>query len=312
MKLTKLLCTILSLIVLLVMLPSYSTKASISKLNTQWNEPLPQDQQTFHFESYDDLNKALRSPLSNDYATLRNEQELYGTMYEKTLSAFKTGEIDLIIPCSNGKIMDLISEEGYSSISFFTKERYNLPWIWNRCVWGNHDIDVKVCYLNAIDNDTFQSATTYRDILSVISPEAPTPNIESLPETMSAVYEKNVRLADGSTVSVLFYEYTDTEKIWTLFYYNNVLIAIRGEKEVFTDLFWNSFSISKPYKSLSANVEKSSNEDTEAVSTEPADKAWWSSISPWTWVAVVCGSVAVIGTVTLATVFIIRKKKTKS
>ncbi len=52
--------------------------------------------------------------------------------------------------------------------------------------------------------------------------------------------------------------------------------------------------------------------DTEAVSTEPADKAWWSSISPWTWVAVVCGSVAVIGTVTLATVFIIRKKKTKS
>ncbi len=52
--------------------------------------------------------------------------------------------------------------------------------------------------------------------------------------------------------------------------------------------------------------------DTEAVSTEPADKAWWSSISPWTWVAVVCGSVAVIGTVTLATVFIIRKKKTKN
>ena len=55
----------------------------------------PPDRQSYSFESYQDVIKALTKKDSNKFSELRKEQTNYGTVYKETLSKFESEEMKI-------------------------------------------------------------------------------------------------------------------------------------------------------------------------------------------------------------------------
>ncbi len=263
----------------------------------------PDGQKTSHFDTYDELYQALTSSDSDGYGILRENLSEYGELYQKTLSAYEKGDIPVLIPYFNGEKADLrYLGEGYSIIAVFTHEQYDIPWIWYHCVTGENEVDVKFAHVSVIDG--LDSAKSYRDVLSELAPTAPLPENKDDFDTMSAVYEKDILLADGTKTEALFYEYKDDERVWARFYLDGTLIAVRAKKEALTESFWSSFSVSE-YGEESV-VPPQTDEGTAVTGTD--DGAIDNGTSPKT--AVIIGTLILAAVVALVSgAYVVKRKR---
>ncbi len=198
---------------------------------------------SYHFNSYEETVQALTQKDSSQYAMLREEQKEHGAVYQKTLSKFANGEIKVAIPYLGEIPMPLQSNKDYSMVTLISSELYNLPWIWYDCVIGNQIVDIKISYLDAIYNVEGGKNATYRQILNSLAPNAPSPDNYQKYESYKNIYEKEIVLKDGTSVTAMISEVKGASKEYVDFYYNGMLIVLYGERELFSDGFWNSFSI---------------------------------------------------------------------
>lgn len=203
----------------------------------------PPDQQSYGFNSYQDLVQAMTQKNSSRFSMLRENQDIYGTVYQNTLSKFTNADIKVAIPQVNGNAMPLQNKDGYDNITLMTSDLYNLPWIWYHCVVNNQRVDVRVSYLDAIYNIESDQKTTYTQILKSIAPDAPSPENYKKYESYNIIYEKNIVLKDGVTVTAMISEIKDSSKVYVMFYYDGLLISLYGDGELFSESFWKSFSI---------------------------------------------------------------------
>ena len=203
----------------------------------------PSDKQSYSFNYYEDVIKALTQKNSRSYLMLREEQEDYGAAYKNTLSKFTNADIKVAIPQVNGNAMPLQNKEGYSNVTLMTSDLYNLPWIWYHCVVNEQKVDIRVAYLDSIYNVENSQKTTYAQILKTIAPDAPSPENYQKYESYKNIYEKNIVLKDGVSVTAMISEVKDSSKVYVMFYYDGLLICLYGEYEVFSESFWTSFSI---------------------------------------------------------------------
>lgn len=200
---------------------------------------------TYSFDSYQDVIQALTKKSSREFSILRKEQENCGKVYQRTLSKFASAEIKVAVPQINGNPIPIRDKDGYAKVDFLTSELYNLPWLWYHCVVENRDLDVKFSYLRVLGNSEVNSATSYYKVQQLIAPDAPSPENYNEFESYKVIYEKEITLKDGITVTALVSELKRNEKSYVDFYYDGMLISLKGDNELFTDAFWRSFSIAK-------------------------------------------------------------------
>lgn len=198
---------------------------------------------TYSFASYELLHKALCNKDSAEHAILIQEQINCGKVYQDTLASFESGEIKIAVPCLGGNNMNLRDMDGYSNISLLSRELYDLPWIWYHCVTDEYSLDIKVAYPCVLDNSQINSAKSYRQVLRLIAPDAPLPENLDKYDAYSAIYEKEIKLGDGSIVTAMISEMEDSHKVYVMFYQNGKMIVLRADRALFNDAFWQAFSI---------------------------------------------------------------------
>ncbi len=202
----------------------------------------PPDVYTYDFDSYQELEQALTHKDSIKYSILRAEQGECGTVYQKTLSQFSSGDLKIAVPQIDGNPIALQNKEGYATATLFTSELFNLPWLWYHCVVDDQNIVVKISYLNVVGNFE-NNSTRYTDILNLIAPGAPSPENYENYVSYEKIYEKQVVLDDDVIVTAMISELKDTSKVFISFYYDGLLVLLHGDKEMLSDDFLQSFSI---------------------------------------------------------------------
>ncbi len=203
----------------------------------------PPDGYDYIFDSYDGLKQALFIPSAEKYSALRAEQQNYGEIYKSTLSAFASNDISLYVPQYNESCVELRNEEGYSNVSFMTCELYNLPWIWYHCKVDEYDLTVKISYLDVLDSEELSAAASYTDVLALIAPDAPSPSNYQQYSSYKTIYEEEIRLADGRSVTAMFSVLKDSSKVYVMFYLDGVLFSLYADNQLFSDAFWEAFNV---------------------------------------------------------------------
>lgn len=197
----------------------------------------------YSFDSYLALKNALSSEETKEYAALRDEQINHGAVYQKTLSAFSSGEIKLAVPQIDGAEVLLRNAEGFSNITLLTCELYGLPWIWYHCSVGDSEVDIKISYLNSVEGVAFSSDDSFEDILNVIAPGAPSPENYKQFASYRSVYRHHLSLFEGTVVSAIVLEMKDSANMYVMFRYGGVLVSVYGDEEALSDGLWASFGI---------------------------------------------------------------------
>ncbi|MBR4305341.1 MAG: hypothetical protein IKT78_00670, partial [Ruminiclostridium sp.] len=104
-------------------------------------------------------------------------------------------------------------------------------------------ITVKICYLSVLENEDVNNAKSSLDIINIIAPEAPKPDNYENYENYKSIYEKEITLADKTTVSALISEVKDDRRIYVKMLKDGMLISFHANKELLTDEFFSSFDV---------------------------------------------------------------------
>ena len=195
----------------------------------------------YSFESYQGLIKALTLSTSNNFKILREEQVYSPEAYQKALAKFASGEIRVAIPQLNGSPIPIQDREGYAKVSLFSGELYGLPWLWYHYSFDGQNTYIKISYLAFIENLEADPQDSYLDIQESFYPSAPSP--DNYAERYESIYEKQLVLEDGVSVTALVSVPTNDPRIFVRFRYDDLLVVICCKEELLTDEFWQSFSI---------------------------------------------------------------------
>ena len=205
--------------------------------------PSPPEYSSYDYESYNDIHAALTNPLAPQFEQLRTEQKNCGELYQQTLSDFASGEIKVVVPQINGKKIPLRNQEGFSNITWFTSELYNLPWLWYHCMVNEENLTVSIAYPCVLDRAELDSATSYYEVLKMIAPNAPSPDNYKESASYKNIYEKEITLGDDKTVTAMISELKNDSRIYVCLYLDGMLVKLQGDKTLLTDDFLRTFSI---------------------------------------------------------------------
>ena len=198
---------------------------------------------SYCYESYDAVHEALTNPFSPQYMQLRLEQENCGELYRQTLADFASGEIKVAIPQINGENIPLRNREGFSNIAWFTSELYNLPWLWYQCLVNEQNVTVSIAYPSVLDRTELDSATSYYQVLKMISPNSPSPDNYKKNASYKSIYEKDITLGNGETVTAMISELKNDPRIYVCLYLDGMLVKLQGDEALLTEDFLRMFSI---------------------------------------------------------------------
>lgn len=217
------------------------TESSTPMAPTSINIQTPPESNSYLFDSYNDLSKALTE---QDFST-GAASNTYGELFDKTITAFKNNTIDLYVPAIDEDVCTLRNKEGFSNIALMTTELYNLPWIWYHCKVNDDDVDVRIAYPSVIENHELNSAKTYYEVLKLIAPDAPSPDNYAKYESYQKIYESEICLANGKKVAAMVSELKSKSKVYIMFKYEDALVCTYADKSVLTESFWSRFSLAK-------------------------------------------------------------------
>ncbi|MBP0960540.1 MAG: hypothetical protein J5864_00165, partial [Oscillospiraceae bacterium] len=192
----------------------------------------PPASNSFLFDSYDDLAKALTEQDSSAVFGTDN----YGELFDKTIAAFKNNTINLYVPAI---------DEDVSNITLMTAELYNLPWIWYHCKVDDNDVNVRIAYPGVIEKLDLSSAKTYYEVLKLIAPDAPNPDNYESYDSYQKIYESEISLANGKKVDAMISELKNNSKVYVMLNYEGMLVIVYADKSVLTASFWSSFTLAK-------------------------------------------------------------------
>ena len=194
----------------------------------------------YDFDSYKDLIQGLTDSSSVSFSTLMTDCT---TVCKDTLTAFAKGEIKIRIPTINGEPAPLRNKDGFSSITFFASELYNLPWTWYDCKVGEYDLRINISYLDALDNEQLREAVSYTDVLDIIAPDAPSPSNYQDYESYKSIYEKDMTLYNGKTVKAMICELKESSNVHVMIHIDGVLMILYGDNSLLADSFFESLDL---------------------------------------------------------------------
>lgn len=146
---------------------------------------------------------------------------------------------EVVVPCLNGKVIDLRNKEGLPNISLYVSEAYGLPWVYyHPSVSTGENFYIKMTYLpNNITEK--QINLTASEVIKELSPNSP--NINNLGEQHKDIYNQNIKLRDREVVALICEYKTDNRDSIT-FIYDDLLVEIRCDPRVWSDQWFSSLT----------------------------------------------------------------------
>ena len=193
--------------------------------------------------TYDSLND-LKSSISQ-----KNENKIYDKLKEDGIENENIDKIKLFVeklqshnitvPYLSGKVIQFRNREGFSNISLYASEVYRLPWIfYHPSVSTGENFYIKMTYIpdSIIEK---QKNPTASEVIKELSPNSP--NINNLGNQHKSIYNQNIKLEDRE-VTALVIEYKNDDRNSTIFVYDDLLVEIRSNPEVWTTEWFSTLS----------------------------------------------------------------------
>ena len=192
-------------------------------------------QTTFHFDSYDEMIKDFRNydVLKSSY-TIQDLIPKLGEPYSVFVERVKADK-SFPRPMLGGKEITYRNKEGFSNITFFVSELYDLPWVWYfPSVSTGENFYIKMTYLpSGIE------AANASEAIRALSPGSP--NIDNLGSRHESIYNKQLKLRDRE-VTALVIEYNDDSRNSTVFLYGDLIVEVRHNPAVWSDEWFSGLS----------------------------------------------------------------------
>ena len=193
-----------------------------------------------HYNSVDELKNAISK---------ENVDQLYAKYSISELPAEKANELKgnvnkiqtqgVIVPCLNGKAVELRDKDGFPNISLFVSEAYGLPWVYYYpSVSTGENFYIKITQLpnNVLHKQNILNAS---EAIKELSPNSP--NVGKLGEQHKDIYNQALHLLDRE-VTALIYEYKTDNRNSIIFTYDELLIEIRCDPTVWSDQWFSALS----------------------------------------------------------------------
>ena len=192
-------------------------------------------QTTFHFDSYDEMIKDFRKyDISKSSYTIQDLIPKLGEPYSVFVERVKADK-SFPRPMLGGKEMTYRNKEGFSNITFFVSELYDLPWVWYfPSVSTGENFYIKMTYLpSGIE------AANASEAIRALSPGSP--NVDNLGSRHESIYNKQLKLRDRE-VTALVIEYNDDPRNSSIFLYGDLIVEVRHNPAVWSDEWFSGLS----------------------------------------------------------------------
>lgn len=170
----------------------------------------PPAHRDYYFETYLGLFGAFfdkESPKHGEIAALCAADE-YGPYFRSYAESLADGTARIMAPSVDGSICDLTSERD-EPIIMFTKEKFNLPWIWYYCSLEGNEIVIEVCDLNAVLPEALLYAQSYSEVSKLLAPKYATADDDPAEYAYAfvSVEEREIVLNSGERVMATVFRY---------------------------------------------------------------------------------------------------------
>lgn len=202
-------------------------------INSSPNNTASPNNAVIHPLTYYSLND-LKSSISQ-----KNENKIYDKLKEDGIGNENIDKIkffvkklqshNITVPYLSGKVIQFRNREGFSNISLYASELYRLPWIfYHPSVSTGENFYIKIAYIpDSVLNK--QKNPTASEVIKELSPGSP--NIDIIGDQHKSIYNQNIRLEDRE-VTALVIEYKEDSRNSTIFVYDDLLIEVRSDPEV--------------------------------------------------------------------------------
>ena len=218
---------------------SADTQTVTEEITTLENQSVNPTLYPLEYESISDLREAVNRKNGADIYKEFSEQGATSEQLDKiTFFIEKLSSQNNAVPCLDGKMIELRNKEGFTNISLFASEAYGLPCIfYHPSVSTGENYYIKITYLP--DEIAGQNDKTVSEIIKGLSPNSP--NVNNLGNQHKSIYEQTLNLADRE-VTALIYEYKNDSRNSTIFVYDDLLVEVRGNPDVWSAPWFSNLS----------------------------------------------------------------------
>ena len=238
-------CLIVSAIIVVPMLQKDGWETLYPSLGNPWYGDSPGDggtptlyQMTFGFDSYEEMIKAFRKHDLNPFSyTIQDLKQELNEPYVRFVNKVNANE-SFPQPMLNSKPITYRNKEGFSNITFLVNELYNLPWIlYFPNVPTGENFYISMTYLPDGENQRDMGAS---EVIKEISPNSA--NIDNLGTQHESIYNRQMKLNDRE-VTALVIEYKEDTRDSIFFVYDDLLVQVRCNLEVWTAEWFAGLSV---------------------------------------------------------------------
>ncbi len=193
-------------------------------------------QTTFSFDSYKDMIKAFFNDDTNSSSAIQELKKHMDESYTHFVDSVNTDK-SFPQPFIDNKPITYRNKEGFSNITFFVNELYELPWIWYfPHVSTGENLYISMTYLQDSEK---QRNMTASEVIKKLSPDSA--NIDNLGTQHENIYNKQMKLNDRE-VTALVMEYKEGTRDSIFFVYDDFLVHITYNSEVWSEQWFSSLS----------------------------------------------------------------------
>jgi hypothetical protein len=224
------------LIVLLLCISAFWGCSDQSLVNGNENAEDPPNT-TFDFDSYEEMINAFSSKKQNSEGyTIQGLKRLMGETYAHFVDKVKSDK-SFPHPMLEGDPITYRNEEGFSNKTFLGNELYNLPWIWYfPTVSTGENFYIAITYL---PDGERQRNMTASEVIKELSPNSA--NIDNLGKQHENICNRQIALGDRE-VTALVIEYKEDTRDSIFFVYEDLLVMVRCNSDVWSDQWFSTLS----------------------------------------------------------------------
>lgn len=192
---------------------------------------------TFSFNTYDEMLSAFLTYDTNKSSyTIQDYKLMLGEAYTSFLEKIEANR-SVPQPMLDNKSITYRNKEGFSNITFFVNELYGLPWIWYfPTVSTGENFYIAITYL---PDGERQRNMTASEVIKELSPNSA--NIDNLGKQHESICNRQIALG-GREVTALIIEYKEDTRDSIFFVYEDLLVMVRCNSDVWSDQWFSTLS----------------------------------------------------------------------
>ena len=211
----------------------------------------PPTYETFFYENYLGLFRTLCDKDSAEHAEMAELCAAVdiGPYFRSYAESLADGTARILAPTVDGSIFELTNERE-EPIVVFTKEKFNLPWIWYFCSLEGNEIVIEVCDLNAVLPEALLYAQSYSEVSKLLAPKYATADTDpkEYADTFVSVEEREITLNNGEKVMATVFRYKQEVypgRVCYRFLTNGVIVSAWNwtEDDHIDDAFFTRFGL---------------------------------------------------------------------